>query len=230
MKNIAIIPARGGSKRIPKKNIRLFYGKPIIAYSIEVALESGLFEEVMVSTDDEEIAEIAKKYGASVPFLRSKETANDYAGLCDVLIEVIEEYYKRGQNYKQICCLLSTAPFITQKRIKEGLSLLNDNCSAVFPVLRYSYPIQRALNVDKNNKVNMIYPENLTVRSQDLMPAYHDSGQFYWVNTEAMLKEKVLFTRSAKVIKLSEMEVQDIDTEEDWKNAELKYRILKLKA
>jgi N-acylneuraminate cytidylyltransferase len=228
MSRIAIIPARGGSKRIPRKNIRPFLGKPIIAYSIEAALNSGLFDEVMVSTDDEEIASIAKAYGAEVPFLRTIENADDHATLADVLIEVLSQYEILGKNFSEFACILPTAPFIIAERLKEGFVLLNQkNYSTIFPVLRFSYPIQRALELNsKTGNVQLIWPENLDKRSQDLPPAFHDSGQFYCGRVCAMQREKVLFTENSGIIELCEMEVQDIDTENDWKLAELKYKIL----
>lgn len=228
MKNLAIIPARGGSKRIPRKNIKDFLGKPIIAYSIETAIESGLFSEVMVSTDDNEIAEIAKKYGAKVPFLRSEKTANDFAHIADVITEVLDTYKSLNQEFDNFCCVFSTAPFIKKVRLKEGLDMMiNSNFDSVFPVLKFSYPIQRALKIE-NEKVSMILPENFNKRSQDLMPAYHDSGQFYWMKTQEFYKQKSLFAENSGAIVLSEKEVQDIDTQEDWEVAEMKYKILKL--
>ncbi|MDD4438220.1 MAG: pseudaminic acid cytidylyltransferase [Tissierellia bacterium] len=227
MKNLAIIPARGGSKRIPRKNIKDFLGKPIIAYSIEVALQSGLFDEVMVSTDDEEIATIAKQYGAKVPFMRSSENANDYATLADVIIEVVNQYQKSNRLFDNICCILSTATLTSASRIKEAFTkLLNDNYESVLPVVEYSYPILRALEFDDYKKLKMIWPEHLKTRSQDLKPAYHDSGSFYWVKTNALLAQKTLFCTNGSAIKLPETEVQDIDNEIDWKLAELKYKLL----
>jgi len=229
MSSIAIIPARGGSKRIPQKNIKSFCGKPIIEYSIQAALDSGLFSEVMVSTDDDVIAEIAMKAGASVPFFRSEKTANDYAHIGDVLLEVIETYNQNGQFFDTFCCILATAPFISAMRLKEGYHVLkNSDYDSVFPVLKFSYPIQRALKIDDRN-VSMIQPEHLLSRSQDLMPAYHDSGQFYWCRTNRFLSKKVVFTGNSGSIILSDMEVQDIDTPEDWEIAEFKYNVLNLK-
>lgn len=228
MKNLAIIPARGGSKRIPRKNIKDFLGKPIIAYSIETALESGLFEEVMVSTDDHEIAEIAIKYGAKVPFFRSEKTSNDHAHIAEVIEEVLEKFKTLNKEFDNFCCIFSTAPFIKKGRLKEGFDLMiNRGFDSVFPVLKFSYPIQRALKIENEN-VSMILPENFNKRSQDLMPAYHDSGQFYWMKTQEFNKQKILFAKNSGAIILSEMEVQDIDTVEDWEVAEMKYRFLKL--
>ena len=225
--NLAIIPARGGSKRIPRKNIKPFLGKPIIAYSIEAAIQSNLFDEIMVSTDDEEIAEIAKQYGAKVPFLRSPENANDFATLADVLIEVVDHYKNIGKTFKNICCVLPTAPLTSNSRIKEAFTkLIDEKLESVFPVAEFSYPILRALEFDDNNKLKMIWPEHLKTRSQDLKPAYHDSGSFYWVKTNALLEQKTLFCKNGSAIVLPGTEVQDIDNETDWKLAELKYKLL----
>jgi len=225
MRNLAIIPARGGSKRIPQKNIKAFLGKPIISYSIESALKSKLFDEVMVSTDDTQVAGIAKQYGASVPFMRSEKTADDYANVADVIIEVFDNYKKTGEEFDNFCVLFATAPFITKERLKEGFDLLQEKkFDSVLPVLKYSYPIQRALKIE-DDKLSMIHPENYVKRSQDLMPTYHDSGQFYWMSTKEFYLQKTLFSKNAGAIILSEMEVQDIDTIEDWEVAEMKYRI-----
>lgn len=227
MKNIAIIPARGGSKRIPRKNIKEFLDKPIIAYSIEVALNSGVFDEVMVSTDDAEIAEIAKKYGAKVPFFRSLELSNDMAMTASVLIEVLNEYKKSGKEFDYACCIYPCAPFVNPKKLKEGFELLKEkNADSAVPVVQFSYPIQRALKIE-NDKLLMILPENMDVRSQDLMPTYHDVGQYYWFKPERFLIEPALFSKNTVPIITPESEVQDIDTEEDWKVAEMKYQILK---
>lgn len=226
MSNIAIITARGGSKRIPKKNIRPFLGKPIIAYSIEVALKSGIFDEVMVSTDSQEIADLAISYGAKVPFLRSEKNSDDYSTTADVIDEVLLEYKKLGKEFQYFCCLYPTAPFVTTENIKEAFDMLKSNIfDAVFPVVKFGYAIQRALKID-NNFVKMIYPENMDKRSQDLLPAYHDCGQFYFMKTEVFLKQKKMFVEKSGFLIMSEMEIQDIDNEDDWKIAELKYKIL----
>jgi N-acylneuraminate cytidylyltransferase len=227
MNNLCIIPARGGSKRIPRKNIKDFLGKPIIAYSIEVAQKSVLFDEIMVSTDDPEIAKIAKKYSAKVPFMRTNENANDFATLADVLIEVIEQYKSEGKSFENICCILPTAPLTTQAHIKEAYTkLLNEEIESVLPIVEFSYPILRAMEFDNDNKLKMIWPEYLTTRSQDLKPAYHDSGSFYWIRTEALLNQKNLFCKNGSAIVLLEYEVQDIDNESDWKLSEFKYKLL----
>lgn len=225
MGNLAIIPARGGSKRIPKKNIKEFLGKPIIAYSIEAALKSNLFDEVMVSTDDNEIADIAKKFGAKVPFLRSEINANDFAVLVDVLLEVIAFYAQRNIRYDTICCILPTAPFITADKIKKGKQLLSRKShDCVFPVLEFSFPIQRSLKIE-DTKVAMVCSEYLNTRSQDLEPRYHDSGQFYWIKTDVLLAQKKIFVENAGALIISQLEAQDIDTPTDWKLAEIKYQL-----
>jgi len=226
MANLAIIPARGGSKRIPRKNIKPFLGKPIIAYSIEAALKSNLFDEIMVSTDDEEIAKTAINYGAEVPFLRSNENANDFAVLADVIEEVVLNYNKQSKSFDTICCILPTAPFVTSNIIKEAYNKLSDNnFDSVFPVLEFSFPIQRSLKIE-DEKVNMVWSENLNARSQDLEPRYHDSGQFYWLKASSFNKDRKLFTNNSGAIVISELQAQDIDTETDWKLAEIKYKLM----
>lgn len=226
MTNLAIIPARGGSKRIPKKNIKSFLGKPIIAYSIEAALKSEIFDEVMVSTDDPEIVKVALQYGAKVPFLRSNENANDYAVLSDVILEVLNQYANVDKNYNHVCCLLPTAPFITSKKLQNAYSIFKSkNYDSLFPVLEYSFPIQRSLKIE-DNIVKMVWEEHLNTRSQDLEPRYHDSGQFYWLKTDAFLREQKLFTSKSGAIITPELQAQDIDTEIDWKLAEVKYKLM----
>lgn len=221
MRNLAIIPARGGSKRIPHKNIKDFLGKPIIAYSIEIALKSGLFDEVMVSTDDNEIAEIAKKYGANVPFLRTKKTSDDYATLSQVIDEVIYEYSKKEMNFLYVCCILPTAPFLTVDLLLRGYQdLIDRKLDSVRPIQRFSYPIQRAYKL-VDNLVQYFYPEYEKTRSQDLETAFHDSGIYYWIKVES-LKSNVL--RGG--IEISEIESHDIDSIQDWKIAEIKYEII----
>ncbi len=224
---IAIITARGGSKRIPKKNIKEFCGQSIIKYSIDAAFNTGCFDEIMVSTDDQEIAEIAKKFGANVPFFRSPELSNDMAMTAPVLIEVLEEYKKLGRYFEYCCCIYPCAPFITAQSLKAGMDLLIESkADSVLPVVRFSYPPQRGL-VIRENKVQMLYPENYNVRSQDLESIYHDVGQFYCLKSTSLIKEAKLFCKDTVAIELPESEVQDIDNEEDWKIAEMKYRILK---
>lgn len=223
MKNIAIITARGGSKRIPKKNIKEFCGKPIIAYSIEAALNSGMFDEVMVSTDSEEIAEVAKKYGANVPFLRSEATSNDFATTRDVLVEVIEEYKKLGKKFDFMTCIYPTAPFVTAEKLKDAVNKLCDSdADMVMPVVAYSFPPQRALII-RNGSLQYQYPEYETARSQDLEPIYHDCGQFYVYRADVFMGEK---KGSGKKLPLNmpEEETQDIDNISDWLIAEIKYQ------
>ena len=226
MKTLCIIPARGGSKRIPGKNIKDFCGKPIIAYSIEAALNSQLFDEIMVSTDAQEIVEVAQEYGANIPFFRSEENADDFAGLADVIIEVVAQYKDNEQIFDSICCILPTAPFVTpEKLINAKETFIKGNFDCIFPVAEYSYPIQRSLKIE-DDYIKMRWPENFSKRSQDLESTYHDSGQFYFIQTETLLKEKKLFTEHSGCIVLDSLEVQDIDTEIDWKLAELKYQLI----
>lgn len=226
MNNIAIIPARGGSKRIHKKNIKLFLGTPIIAYSIRVAVESGLFDEILVSTDNLEIATIAESYGANVPFMRSHENSNDFATTSDVIEEVIGELKKQNKIFDNICCIYSCAPFIKTENLKEAYKLMLDNdYETVFPVIPYSTKIQRALKI-KNNKIEMIYPEFEETRSQDLDISYSDAGQFYWIREKMFSNNKRIYTNNSGAIILDELSAHDIDSEIDWKIAEIKYSFL----
>ena len=231
MKKLAIITARGGSKRIPRKNIKDFLGKPIIHYSIEAAIGSSLFDEVMVSTDDDEIALISEQAGAKVPFKRSEANSNDYAGTVEVLLEVVHEYEKHEKEYASACCIYPTAPFVTDQKLRESFQLFEDHqFDALFPVVQFSSPIQRALKVDEENRVSMFQPEHRQTRSQDLEPAYHDAGQFYWFRPDKLKIDKELWTSNAGVIVYPALEVQDIDDMTDWKLAELKYELLHAKA
>lgn len=226
MPNVAIIPARGGSKRIPRKNIKLFLGKPIIAYSIETAINSGIFDYVMVSTDDAEIADIAKSYGAQVPFFRSHQTSNDFSTTADVIVEVLNELKKTGHEYENACCIYPTAPLLSEKSLVDAYTLLlTKKYNTVFPVCQFSYPVQRAVHIDES-KVLMIWPENLNVRSQDLQKVYHDAGQFYWIKTSVFLENQKMFSENSGAVILNEIQVQDIDNETDWKMAELKHTVL----
>lgn len=225
MSNLCIIPARGGSKRIPHKNIKPFMGKPIIAYSIEAALKSKLFDEVMVSTDDEEIAVIAKQYGAKVPFMRSAATANDFATTVDVIVEVLNTYKEQDIIFDRACCLYSTAPFVTPNRLIEAYHKINGPIDSVFTVVAYSYPIQRSLKMT-GDRVSMNYPQYIKSRSQDLETLYHDAGQFYFFTVDAFEKTKAIWGSNTTSLILSELEVQDLDTETDWKLAEMKYSLL----
>lgn len=224
MRTVAIITARGGSKRIPRKNIKEFCGKPILAYSIEAALASGLFDTVMVSTDDRKIAEVAKRYGAEVPFYRSEKTANDYATTNDVLLEVLEEYEKRGEHFDVACCIYPTAPFVTAEKLKKAMQALTaSDADTLIPVVAFSYPPQRAMLV-KDGRLVFEYPQYLDSRSQDLEPHYHDVGQFYVFRTESLRRNKKLMLGDILPMVVSELEVQDIDNESDWEIAEIKYR------
>lgn len=226
MRKIAIITARGGSKRIPGKNIKEFCGKPILAYSIEAAVDSGMFDTVMVSTDDEGIGEIAKKYGAQVPFYRSEETSNDHATTNDVLLEVLSEYEKRGEHFELACCIYPTAPFVSGEKLKLAVeSLEKSDADTLIPVTVFSYPPQRAMLI-REGRLVFEYPEYLDSRSQDLEPHYHDAGQFYVFRTEAFQQNRRLMTGNILPLVLSDMEVQDIDNPTDWEIAEIKYRIL----
>ena len=226
MKKIAIITARGGSKRIPRKNIKDFCGKPILAYSIEAARDCGVFDTVMVSTDDEEIADIAKQYGAQVPFFRSEKTSNDYATTNDVLLEVLKEYEKRGESYELACCLYPTAPFVTAEKLKDAVDkLLQSDADTLIPVVAFSYPPKRAMIV-KEGRLVFEYPQYLDSRSQDLEPRYHDVGQFYVFRTAAFKENKKLMVGNILPLVVSELEVQDIDNEADWEIAEMKYRLM----
>lgn len=226
MNNIAIIPARGGSKRIPKKNITPFLGKPIIAYSIETAINSGLFDQVIVSTDSEEIAEISMKYGAIIPFYRSVKNSDDYATTDDVLQEVINKLIETNINFDNFCCIYPTSPLLSIKNLSSAFTHMIDNdYDGVFGITNFSYPIYRGLVIN-DGKAEMIWPENKQKRSQELPTVYHDSGQFYWIRKRSFLKNWSLWTDNTGVIKLSNIEVQDIDSEIDWKIAELKYQLL----
>ena len=224
-KKLAIITARGGSKRIPRKNIKEFCGKPILCYSIEAAFASQAFDEVMVSTDDAEIAEIARSAGASIPFFRSEEMSGDYASTDDVIMEVLKEYEKRGLFFEAFCCIYPTAPFLTGKRLKDAMDLL-ETADSVMPVVPFSYPPQRGLIVNEQGFVERQFPEYATARSQDLQKIYHDCGQFYACRTAPFMKAGTTDVEKLVPLVLSEMEVQDIDTPEDWEIAEIKFRRL----
>lgn len=226
MNAICIITARGGSKRIPGKNKKLFLGKPIICYSIEAAISSGIFEEVMVSTDDEEIAEISKKAGAKVPFMRSMDTSNDFATTDDVLMEVLAAYEKIGKTFEYTACIYPTAPFVTAEKLKNALQVLIENkASGVMPVVSFSFPPQRGMIV-KNGRLQYCYPENAMKRSQDLEAVFHDCGQFYFYQTEKYLACKGDLPDGYVPLIMPETQVQDIDNASDWELAELKYKIM----
>jgi pseudaminic acid cytidylyltransferase len=227
MSCVAIITARGGSKRIPRKNIRPFHGKPIIAYAIEAALKSDLFTEVMVSTEDNEIADIAKEMGASIPFLRSAYTANDFATTADVLTEVLDDYKKAGRDFSYACCIYPTAPFVTKEKLQNAFQQLKkQQADVVFPVVRYANSIWRSLTMQADGKLHFNWPENAIKRSQDLPDAYYDCGQFYFFSVPFFLHHRSLLTENTFGLPVSEMEVQDIDNEDDWKMAEFKFSYL----
>lgn len=230
--NIAIIPARGGSKRIPRKNIKLFHGKPMIAYSIEAALASGCFDKVIVTTDDQEIADVATQYGAEVPFIRPANISDDYATTMDVMQHAISWCENNGWDVNMVCCLYATAPFVTSSDLKDGYTkLTNDqDTEFVFSAATFSFPIQRAIKLTSEGKVNMFYPENELVRSQDLKEAYHDAGQFYWGKKTAFLQKKSMFSESSQIILIPRNRVQDIDTLEDWNFAEILFSMLNNKS
>lgn len=228
MRSIAIIPARGGSKRIPRKNIKDFLGMPIIAYSIKAALESEIFDEVMVSTEDEEIAGVARKYGASVPFLRSSETSNDFATTADVINEVIHSYARQGKEFDNVACIYATAPFVSKEKLQEAIGLINSRqFDSVFSCVEFSYPVLRSLVIDNTGRIAMKWPEYKNSRSQDLEKFYHDAGQFYLSNVQSFIRTKGFWGENTAPIILSELEVQDLDTPTDWAIAEMKYRILR---
>lgn len=227
MKKLAIIPARGGSKRIPRKNIRPFLGKPIIAYSIEATIQSGLFDEVMVSTDDNEIATIARQYGAHVPFMRSNEKSGDYAGLTEVLLEVVDRYHENGEDYDYFCCVLPTAPLLERTDLEGAYRyLLRHDFDSVYPVVSFSYPILRSLVLSDAGEIRMRWPEYSNARSQDLEAAYHDAGTFYWIKTKVFREKRTFDVLKCGGIVVDESRVQDIDNETDWRLAELKYNLI----
>lgn len=226
---IAIITARGGSKRIPRKNIKEFMGKPMLVYAIEAAKASNLFDTVMVSTDDIDIAETAKKYGAEVPFMRSARTSDDYASTYDVLEEVIAEYRKLGRLFDKICCIYPCVPFLTAESLRKAYKVMVNEVPAVQPVCRYPVPVEWAFTIDEDNNLIPKDKEALSIRSQDIAPCYYDVGMFYFVSTNIMLKEKTIVPFGTKAYVINEYECQDIDTMDDWKMAERKYKILNMK-
>jgi pseudaminic acid cytidylyltransferase len=223
--NIAVIPARGGSKRIPRKNIKNFHGKPLIAYSIEVAQKSCLFDKIIVSTDDEEIAEVSKKYGAEVPFIRPKELSDDFSGTDVVTKHALQTLSENGENFDFVCTIYATAPFLREEYLQEGLEKLkNSDAINSFSATSFPFSIQRAFKL-VDGRSEMFQPENYSVRSQDLEEAFHDAGQFYWSRVGAS-SDEVLFSKDSIPIILPRYLVQDIDTLEDWKRAEVMYQVL----
>lgn len=226
---IAIIPARGGSKRIPRKNIKLFCGKPMIAWSIEAALASGCFDQVIVSTDDAEIAAVAHQHGATVPFMRPAELSDDYIGTIPVIRHAIEWFNAQGQVVEQVCCLYATAPFVRVEDIQRGLKTLSETgCDYAFSVTSYPFPIQRAIHITEQGRVEMFNPEHFNTRSQDLEEAYHDAGQFYWGRSSAWLQGKMIFSPDSAPVLLPRHRVQDIDTAEDWERAEWMFKAMQV--
>ncbi|CBW25283.1 acylneuraminate cytidylyltransferase [Halobacteriovorax marinus SJ] len=226
-KVVAVITARGGSKRIPRKNIKPFLGKPLIEYSINAALKSGLFSRVLVSTDDEEIREVSISAGAEVPFLRSKKNSDDFSTTSDVLCEVVEQLEGVGEYYDDICCLYPTAPFVTSSKLKESYQIMQKTqAKSVVCVTEYASNPQRSFNITIDN-LQFNFPEFLNTRSQDLEKWYYDCGQFYWLDVREFKLDKKIFTNSSAPFIVSSLESQDIDTLEDWKLAELKYSLMK---
>ena len=227
MKTLAVITARGGSKRIPRKNIKPFLGKPILLYSIQAALHADVFDEVMVSTEDAEIAALAKEAGAKVPFYRSDAAANDYAATADVLLEVLEQYGELGAQFDFVCCIYPTAPFVSGERLRDAMEALRlQEADSLLPGVRFSFPPQRSVVMGDDGFLRFKWQEYMLARSQDLEPFYHDAGQFYCLRTSSFLQQKKMVMEKTIPFVLPESEVQDIDTEEDWKIAEAKYRVL----
>jgi len=223
---IAIIPARGGSKRIPRKNIKEFFGKPLIAYSIEIALSSGLFSKVVVSTDDEEIAKVAKEYGAEAPFMRSAELSDDFTTSGDVVKDAIKKLQEMGEVFKYVCTIYATAPLLEKSYLAEGYEQLkNSDARMAFSVTSMPFPIQRTFKITKDGRCKMFTPEHFSTRSQDLEEAYQDAGQFYWERVDAQVKDIPFGNESIPII-LPRYLVQDIDTLEDWKRAEIMYEVI----
>ena len=230
-KVIAIIPARGGSKRIPNKNIKSFAGQPIISYSIKAAQETNLFERIIVSTDSEEIAEVAKSYGAEAPFIRPAELADDFAGTDEVVLHALKFLLNSGEKVNYVCCIYATAPFIRSKDIRIGFELLrNYNATSTFTVTTFPSPIFRSLKINDSGRVEMFWPQYLDTRSQDLPEAYHDAGQFYWADVKKYLQERQFYSNDSVPVVLPRYLVQDIDTLEDWKTAERMYSVLQIKS
>ncbi len=221
--NIAIIPARGGSKRIPRKNIRLFSGQPIIAYTIKAALSCGLFNRVIVSTDDAEVADVCRQFGAEVPFIRPAELANDHAVIAEVMKHACDWLVGEHDPFTSLCCLYATAPMLQIKKLFEAAALIEaDQADYVLSITSFTYPIQRALQLDENGCVKMIKPEYGTTRSQDLEECYHDAAQFFWGSRAAIMGE-VDKARTRGIV-VPHYSVQDIDTDEDWHYAEIKFK------
>lgn len=231
MIRIAIIPARGGSKRIPRKNVKEFCGKPIIAWSIEAAKASGCFDRIIVSTDDSEIADVAREWGAAVPFRRPAELADDYTGTLPVVRHAVEWLGAHENPVDYACCLYATAPFVSPQDLRKGWELIRyASCSYAFSVTSYAFPIQRAIRITESGSVAMFSPEHLNARSQDLEEAWHDAGQFYWGTAQAWQEERPIFGEGSVPVKLPRHRVQDIDTPEDWARAEWLFRAMQSEA
>jgi pseudaminic acid cytidylyltransferase len=226
---VAIIPARGGSKRIPRKNLKLFNGEPMIVGSIRAALKSGLFDQVLVSTDDEEIAAVARAHGAQVPFMRPTELADDFTGTAAVIEHAVRALEEQGQAYDFACCIYATAPLLQLRYLREGLLTLEQHPdkSFAFSLCSFGFPVQRALTLDSDGALTALYPEYRNTRSQDLPAAYQDAGQFYWGRSDAWLGGIPLYSEQSLPVMLPRHLVQDIDTEEDWRRAEFLYAALK---
>ncbi|WP_299364897.1 pseudaminic acid cytidylyltransferase [uncultured Paracoccus sp.] len=226
---LVVIPARGGSKRIPRKNVKLFCGQPMIGWSIHAALESGCFDRVIVSTDDEEISAVAREAGADVPFRRPAELSDDHTGTNPVIAHAVAWQTANGAAPSEVCCLYATAPFIRPEDLARGLSILRDSgTDYAFSVTSYAYPIQRALRISPAGRVEMFQPEHFATRSQDLEEAWHDAGQFYWGKAAAWLSQKSLFGPDSAAVILPQHRVQDIDTPDDWLRAELMFAALRV--
>jgi len=225
---LALIPARGGSKRIPRKNIKEFGDKPMIAWSIEAAFQSGCFDRIVVSTDDKEIAEVAREYGAEVPFMRPKELSDDYTNTSAVVSHAIDWHQKKGLIPELVCCIYATAPFISVTDLQRGLKIITETSSDfAFSVTSFTFPIQRAIKLTQEARVKMFQPECFEMRSQDLEESYHDAGQFYWGRPEAWLSGKPIFSLDSSSVILPRHRVQDIDTLEDWVRAEWMFKAMK---
>lgn len=225
---LAVIPARGGSKRIPRKNVREFCGRPMLAWSVQAALESGCFDEVIVSTDDPEIAEVAKRCGASLPFMRPAELSDDHTGTIPVIQHATQWFLDQGRTPQQVCCLYATAPFVQAEDLRRGQAILQESDSDyAFSVTSYGFPIQRALRMHESGRVEMFQPENFQRRSQDLEEAFHDAGQFYWGKASAWLDGRVIFSPASAAVLLPRHRVQDIDTPEDWERAEWLFKAMR---
>ncbi|MEY4590966.1 MAG: N-acylneuraminate cytidylyltransferase [Pseudomonadota bacterium] len=223
---IAVIPARGGSKRIPRKNIKPFLGQPIIHYALSAALKSRLFDAVVCSTDDEEIAQVALNCGAQVPFMRPEELSDDYTITADVIAHAVNYFHTKGQVVTSACCIYATAAFVTPEQLGEAFEIFSrESCDFVFSATAFEFPIQRAIYLNAQQRVAMFYPEYALTRSQDLTPAFHDAGQFYWGTATAWLEKRPIFTEQSAAYIVPSEEVQDIDTLADWRRAELLYQL-----